>query len=91
VDKLDPSKDVFNFYLSQVHMQIKQAFGLLVSKWRIFKKPLEVKLFRIGHIVQVCAWLHNYCIKNWDDNVPIIVNRDPLSFAPKFGGILFTH
>jgi hypothetical protein len=44
VDKLDPSKDVFNFYLSQLHIQIEQALDLLVSKWIIFKEPLKVKL-----------------------------------------------
>jgi hypothetical protein len=64
VDKCEPSKDVFNFCLSQIRLRIKQAFGWLVSKWRILKKPLEVKLFHIGHIVQACTWLHNYCIHN---------------------------
>jgi len=76
VDKLDPSKDVFNFYLSQLHIWIEQAFGLLVSKWKIFKKPLEVKLFLVGHIVQACARLHNYCINNHDENIPVIVNHN---------------
>jgi hypothetical protein len=84
VDKLGPSKDVFNFYLFQQHVWIEHAIGLLRSKWRIYKKYLEVKLFRIGHIVQACARLHNYCINNWDDNVPIIFDRDPESFAPNW-------
>jgi hypothetical protein len=84
VDKLDPSKDVFNFYLSQLRIRIEQAFGLLVSKWRIFKKALEVKLFRVGHIVQACARLHNYCINNRDDNIPVISRRDPETFCPNY-------
>jgi hypothetical protein len=84
VDKLDPSKDVFNFYLLQLRIQIEQAFGLLVSKWRIFKKVLEVKLFRVGHIVQACARLHNYCINNRDDNIPVISRRDPETFCPNY-------
>jgi hypothetical protein len=84
VDKLDPSKDVFNFHVSQLCIQIEQAFGLLVSKWRIFKKHLEVKVFRVGHIVQACAWLHNYCINYHDENIPVIVNHDPDSFASNF-------
>ena len=44
-NKKDESKDAYNFYISQLHIQIKQAFGLLVNKWQIFKKPLEVKLW----------------------------------------------
>jgi hypothetical protein len=83
-DKLDPSKDVLNFYLSQLCIQIKQASGLLVSKWRIFKKPLEVNLFHVGHIVQACAQLHNYCINNHDDNIPIIFIHNPKPFTSNF-------
>jgi hypothetical protein len=44
VDKLDKSKDVCSFYLSQLRIRVEQAFGLLVCKWRIFKKPIELKL-----------------------------------------------
>jgi len=84
VDKLDPSKHVFNFYLSQLCIQIEQAFGLLVSEWRIFKKPLEVKLLHVGHVVQACAQLHNYCINNHDDNIPVMVSCAPDTFAPNF-------
>jgi hypothetical protein len=42
-DKQDSSKHAYNFFLSQLHIHIEQAFGLHVSKWCIFKKPLEVK------------------------------------------------
>ena len=44
VEKNDKSKDVCNFYISQLRARIEQAFGLLVSKWRIFKRPIELKL-----------------------------------------------
>jgi hypothetical protein len=37
-DKQDSSKDDFNSFLSQLCIHIEQAFGLLVSKWCIFKK-----------------------------------------------------
>jgi hypothetical protein len=40
--KKNSTKDAFNFFLSQLRIRIKQLFGLLVSKWLIFKKPLEV-------------------------------------------------
>jgi len=83
-DSVDSSKDAFNFYLYQLRIHIVQAFGLLVSKWRIFKKPLEVKLFCVSHIVQACSWLHNFCIDNQNDSAPLILNRDPESFHPNF-------
>ncbi len=37
-------KDAYNFYLGQLRIQIKMTFGRLVNKWRIFKRPLQVKL-----------------------------------------------
>jgi hypothetical protein len=45
--------DVFNFHLSQLRIKIEQAFGFLVNKWRVFKKPLEVNLRRVPT---------NYCV-----------------------------
>ena len=35
--------DNFNFYLSQLCIRIEMAFGLLVTKWRIFHTPINVK------------------------------------------------
>jgi len=35
VDKEDPAKDAFNFYLSQLRIRIEQIFGLMTQKWRI--------------------------------------------------------
>jgi len=35
VEKEDPAKDAFNFYLSQLRIRIEQTFGLMTQKWRI--------------------------------------------------------
>jgi hypothetical protein len=35
-------KDAFNFFLSQVRIQIEEAFGLLQTKWNILSKHLQV-------------------------------------------------
>jgi len=61
-DKNRKENDVFNFYLSQLRIKIEQAFGLLVNKWRIFKKPIELNLRQIPFLVECCFWLHNFCI-----------------------------
>jgi hypothetical protein len=44
----EPRKDAYNFYLSQLRIRIEMTFGLLVNKWRIFKRPLQIKLKNIG-------------------------------------------
>ena len=37
----ETNNNVFNFFLSQLRIQIEMAFGLLTMKWRIFCRPLE--------------------------------------------------
>ncbi len=59
-DKRDKSKDAFDFYLSQLRIRIEQGFGLLVTKWRIFKKPLEVSFWQTTLLIEACFHLHNF-------------------------------
>ena len=55
--KKDPKKDCFNFYLSQFRIRIEQAFGMLVNKFRVFKKGLEVKLRHAPTVIEVACRL----------------------------------
>ena len=50
-DKRYPAKDVFNFYLSFFQIKIEQAFGMMVNKWRVIKKPGKLKLSFIPSVV----------------------------------------
>jgi hypothetical protein len=84
VEKNDKSKDVCNFYISQLRIRIEQAFGLLVSKWRIFKRPIELKLHRVRHLIQACFRLHNFCINERDEVSNVILTRDPDTFVPNY-------
>jgi hypothetical protein len=54
--------DNFNFFASQLRIRIEMAFGLMVKKWGIIGRPLNVKLANVKHIVLAIARLHNYCI-----------------------------
>ena len=58
----DPRKDAYNFYLSQLRIRIEMAFGLLTSKWRILRRPLQCKLKHAGKLFLCVARLHNFCI-----------------------------
>ena len=59
---ISPDHDTYNFLLSQLRIRIEMAFGLLVNKWRVFKRPLSVKIKNVGKIIHCCMRLHNYCI-----------------------------
>jgi len=54
-------KRVFNCRLSRARCIVENAFGLLVSVFRIFRKPLEIKVeSTVVDIVLTCVYLHNF-------------------------------
>jgi hypothetical protein len=57
-----PANSNFNFYASQCRIRIEMAFGLMVQKWGILKRPLTCRLANVRHVVIGIARLHNYCI-----------------------------
>lgn len=64
-EKKEGVKDVYNFYLSQCRIRIEMTFGRLVNKWRIFRRPLQLKLSNIAKLFLCATRLHNYCIDEW--------------------------
>ena len=65
----DEKQDAFNFYLSQLRIRIEMAFGLLVKKFSILKKPLQHRLKNVSQIIMCCAQLHNFVINNDGVNI----------------------
>ena len=56
--------DTFSFYLSQVRIRIEMAFGMLVNRFRILKKPLESSMKRNSRTILACAILHNFVLND---------------------------
>lgn len=61
-DKQDATKDAYNFYVSQLRIRIEMAFGRMTGKWRVLKKPLQVRLRNVSKVILCIARLHNFCI-----------------------------
>lgn len=55
-------QDTFNFCLSQLRIRVEQAFALLVRRWGILWRKLEVKLKHQPLLIMVLFKLHNFCI-----------------------------
>ncbi|CAM9456867.1 unnamed protein product [Phaeothamnion confervicola] len=66
---LDPHRDAFNFYQSQVRIRIEQAFGLLVGRWGVLWKPMGCSLPTVIGAVGAVVRLHNFCINSRDCNI----------------------
>ena len=58
----DPTKDAYNFFLSQVKIRIEMAFGLLTTKWQLLKQLLGVSLSTAADVLEFISCLHNFCI-----------------------------
>jgi len=55
---------VFNYRLPQAHHIVENAFGLLASVFRTFRKPLIVKPSTAEDITLACVYLHNFLRRN---------------------------
>jgi len=59
-NKGSPKRD-FNYRLSRTRRIVENAFGLLASVLRIFRKPIEIKVeSTVVDIVLTCVHLHNF-------------------------------
>lgn len=63
---LEMPKKVFIYRLSRARRIVENAFGLLVDKWRIFRKPIIASESTIKKIVQAAVCLHNFLLMQHD-------------------------
>ena len=59
-----PDNQTYNFHLSQLRIRVEMAFGLLTTKWQIFRTPIGVHLNCLTDICGAAARLHNFVIDN---------------------------
>ncbi|XP_039305688.1 protein ALP1-like [Solenopsis invicta] len=62
--KLTPQKRIFNYRLSRARRVIENTFGILVNKWRIFRKPIIANISNTTRIIQASIVLHNWLRKD---------------------------
>ena len=59
---LSDAQDGYNFYLSQIRITIERAFGILVHRWGILRRPLSMSILKVPALVTCLMKLHNFCI-----------------------------
>lgn len=63
---LGDSKDYFNFLLSRMRQNIERVFGIMVVRWGILWRTLQVEFTMIPALLSAIARLHNFCIDEKD-------------------------
>ena len=74
-------KDSYNFYHSQVRINIECSFGILTNRWHLLKTPLSAKISisRINALISCLCKLHNFCIDNRNARPPERYSHDALT------------
>lgn len=67
---LTREEKIFNYRLSRARRISENAFGILVSKFRIFEKPIPLKPEKVDKVVLACCALHNWLRKTGTAYVP---------------------
>lgn len=61
-NKLNKTREIFNYRLSRARRVVENAFGIMASKWRIYRKPINASLETIESIVKATVCLHNFLL-----------------------------
>ena len=67
--KDNPLNKIYNYYCAQVRIRIEMAFGLLTTKWRVFRSPLQMQLKNAARVILTSAILHNYVINSNNETI----------------------
>lgn len=59
-NNLTLGQKLFNYRLSRARRIVENGFGILVSKFRIFEKPIPFAPHKVDKILRVCCALHNW-------------------------------
>jgi hypothetical protein len=71
---LSMKKAIFNYRLSRARRVIENTFGILATKWRIFKKPIVMEPNNVDFVIKACCALHNFIIKE-ESGSPFFLRR----------------
>jgi len=72
----ETTKDHYNFYHSQLRIHIECAFGVLVQRWGVLRKPTpqNFTIKKINALVLCCCKLHNFLVDQRSESNPPTVN-----------------
>lgn len=56
-----PQEQYFGLCLCRAHMVIECAFGRLKARFAALRRPMDINLEDLPHVIYSCFVLHNYC------------------------------
>lgn len=78
---------IFNYRLCRARRIVKNAFGILASRFRVFRKPLNLSLKNIDAVVLASCALHNHLRKKSKTYLtPTCIDREDLEKGSVING-----
>lgn len=74
---------IFNYRLSRARRTIENTFGIMVSRWRIFRRDLCCTPKTAEEIVKAVVCLHNYLMVTENNVIPSRRIYCPTSFVDR--------
>ena len=62
----DVVKRVANYRISRARRIIENSFGIMRSRWRIFRCPIHARVETVTEVVKACTALHNFLMRDKD-------------------------
>ncbi len=86
----DGSKDSYNFYQSQLRITIECAFGMLVHRFGMLRKPfpVNVSISKTNAAVLALCKLHNFCIDSSQEEITPTHMKDATNIMMDGGIVL---
>ncbi|XP_065292121.1 uncharacterized protein [Dermacentor albipictus] len=53
-------KRIFNYRLSRARRCVENTFGIMVSRFRVFRRPINLLPENVDYVVMACCVLHNF-------------------------------
>ena len=65
-NRIEKDDRIYNYRHSRARRVVESAFGILSARWRIFRKPMEMKRQQVVDATKACIALHKFLIKTSD-------------------------
>ena len=81
-------RDAYNYYHSQVCINIECSFGVLTNRWCLLKSPLSasISIHRANALVSCLCKIHIFCIDNGNATPPECYQHDVMTLMD-FGNV----